>query len=127
MAIRLAEQTANAEADMIGHMLTGGSLYIYAGQRPANADRAINGQRMLAHLRFTTFARAEGGVCLAHEMEPELAAPVSGTARWFRATNAADAPVLDGAVGDELVLDNVEIAQGARVALGEFAYKVTMR
>lgn len=93
-----ASSAANAVVDMID---TGGpgTIKIYDGAIPTDADTALGAQTLLATLTFaaTAFGAASNGTATAAAIATATAV-ASGTATWSRWANGA-ATVLDCTVG----------------------------
>jgi hypothetical protein len=119
---------ASLALDVITARMDGGYLRIYGGERPASPDTPPTGP-LLAELRFQprAFVPAEAGLASAYPLEPEPRARVAGTASWYRClASDGQSGIVDGRVGLEsdpdadIVLDTVEIQQGAPIALTLF-------
>lgn len=121
---RLSRQLVDAQAEVVGRMLAGGFLRLYGGRQPRTADESVDDQPLLAELRFGAFAPPVSGVVAAVEITPDADARGSAEATWFRALSAGGTPVLDGAVGVELDIGDVEIRRGARIVVTSFAHRV---
>ena len=116
---RLDEITAVIDADA-----GAGSIRIYDGSRPADADTALSGQTLLAELVFTDpFAPAATGTpgtLTASTINDDAAADATGTAAWFRIVDNSGDTCLDGDVGtsgSDLNLNSLAIAIGIRVSI----------
>ena len=97
-----------------------GSLSIYDGAVPANADTALGAQTQLAELEMSNpaFGAAvdgtPGGVATAGAISDDTAADATGTATFFRIFNRDNVAVLQGTVtatggGGELELVTVSL------------------
>ena len=121
-AFKIANLTASAGADGQTARLNGGSLLIYDGSQPADADTAVSTQNLLATLTLPNpaFGAAASGVATANAIS-SVAAGAAGTAAWFRALTSGAAKVCDGTVGVgssyDCNINAVAIAIGATVAV----------
>jgi len=125
---KIANASASASADAVCPLLNGGTLKIYDGAQPADADTAVGAQNLLATLSFgnPAFGAASNGVATANAITPGtgLYNP-SGTAAWFRALTSGAAKVFDGTVGlsgCDLNLNALLIAYGATVTVTSMTY-----
>jgi hypothetical protein len=115
--MKFANATANAEADAVARRLDGGTLRLYQGVAPETADAPARDQRLLAELRFSNPSAnpAIGGV-VALGLVPDEDAKDTGRADWFRALDAEGFPVMDGVIGEDLMLNVSTIQIHARVS-----------
>jgi hypothetical protein len=112
-----------------------GLIRIYSNGRPANADTAVTVPSplpvLLAELTFsaTSFPAASGtpGSMTANAISPDTSADNTGTATWFRVTDAAGNAVFDGYAGvsgsspdPDLVLNSAAINSGVQVSISSF-------
>ena len=116
--MRLFLLAANAQADAIGELLTGGRLQV------------LSGATILAECRFMAFHRAEEGQLIAAALAPDPQARATGRPDRFRCVTAGGEPVLEGSVGAEgeadLLIDLPIIRLGSEVILTEFRYTVPL-
>ena len=104
-------------------LLNGGELRIYLGPRPGSPDDAAPASSLLAALRLGTpaFEEADGeGAITTRRIEQESNAPRRGQATWFRMVTSRGKTMMEGSVGEsdaDLILDDVQIRQGAVVAI----------
>ena len=124
---QLSDATANAEANAVAALLNSGTLLIYNGSQPANANTAVTSQTLLATLTFgaTAFGSAVGGVATANAITPASTAAATGTASWFRCLTSGSAVVFDGTVGTsgcDLNINTTAIQQNAEVACTSFTF-----
>lgn len=102
MAIKfkLSEQAQNIAVDSVCSMLDGGSLCIYEGIQPSNADAQLEKQNLLARFNLDTpaFGKSVEGVAVANGVL-STNVQATGTAMWFRCFNSSGEPVFDGSVG----------------------------
>lgn len=119
--------SVSAEADAVCARLNGGSLRIYSGAQPADADAPIVDQVLLAELRFGSpaFASAVDGVAAAHAITAATAA-TSGDPAWFRTvTSDGNGVGFDGSVGTsdcDLNLSTTAIVANAEVSVSAMTY-----
>jgi len=125
----LSDAAANASANAATALCNGGSIKIYSGTQPANANAAVSGT-LLVTLPFsaTAFGAAAAGVATANAITAANAA-ASGTAAWFRAVKSdGTSAVFDGSVGTsgcDLNLSSVALTSGGNVAVSSFTYTQT--
>lgn len=124
---KISKAAANAAVNAVVDLLDGGTLRIYDGTQPADADTAVTDQTLLAELTFGTsaFGDASGGVAEANAITQDSAANATGTATWFRALTSGGATVFDGSVGTSganLNLNSVAIQTGATVSVTALTY-----
>lgn len=106
-----------------------GRLDIHAGPRPAGPDATLAGQTLLARLALGTPAflpTDAAGVALANPVAADSAADATGTASFFRITDAAGNTLFEGDVsanggGGDLQLNAVAIQAGVEVAVSSLA------
>jgi hypothetical protein len=102
-----------------------GTLRIYDGSVPADADTALSGNTLLAQLTMSdpSAAGASGGDWTASSITADSSADASGTASFFRILDSNAAVVLQGTVGTtgaDLNLNSVSITAGDNVAVSSF-------
>lgn len=126
MATRLSDEVRTLADDAIVDSLDAGAgagtLKIYTGTQPADADDAASGT-LLATITYSdpAFGASSNGVATA-DTTPALSAVAgaSGTAGWFRRADSNDTNRIDGSVGEgsgDLSLDNTDIASGQTVTV----------
>jgi hypothetical protein len=126
---KLANVGANAAADAVVDQADGGSLRIYDGTQPTNADTAVGAQTLLAELALGTpaFGAAAAGVATANAITDDSSANATGTAAWFRVVTSGAAALWDGSVGTasaDLVLDSVSIVTGGTVSISSLTFTI---
>ncbi len=104
-------------------ILNSGSLKIYDGTQPTDADTALGAQVDLADLALsaTAFAAASAGSKVANSITQDSAANASSTATWATlvASSRATTGTIDmsvGTSGANLNLNSVAISSGAAVS-----------
>lgn len=121
----LSDTAANAAVNAVTALLNSGTMHIYNGTQPANANTAVTSQTLLVTVTFgaTAFAAAAGGVALANSITSGTAV-ASGTATWFRCFESnGTTVVLDGSVGTsgcDLNLTTTTISSGGTVGITSF-------
>lgn len=125
-SFRLAAAAVDAAADAVTALLNGGTLRIYSGSQPRNADAEVGGGMKLAEVAFGTkaFGAAVEGVATASAILQGVALR-TGKATWFRALTRSNTAVYDGSVGTagaDLNLKSTEIQEGAAVLIGPLSY-----
>lgn len=106
-----------------------GRLDIHAGVRPAGPDAALAGQTLLARLvlGMPAFQPTDAaGVALANPVTADDAADATGTASFFRITDAAGNALFEGDVsatggGGDLQLNAVVIQTGVEVGIASLS------
>lgn len=126
----LSDTTANAAANAIAPLCNGGTINIYAGAQPANANTALSGNTLLATLGFsaTAFGAAAASVITANAIANGTAL-ATGTAVFARILQSGGAVVVAditvGTVGAGLNLNTTSIVSGATVSVTGFTLTVT--
>lgn len=126
--LRPALALRNAQLDAINTMINGGSgagtLKIYTGTIPANADTAIGAQVLLATLTFTDPAAgaASASTLTFSAITQDSSADATGTATWARIADSAGATVFDCSVsatggGGVIELNTTSIVSGGPVSI----------
>jgi hypothetical protein len=129
---RITNAVASAACDaVVGSIDTGGAgtLRIYDGTIPTNADTAVGAQNILSEhtMSATAFGAASDGVATAAAIGSDTSANTTGTAAWFRITSGAGTTIMDGTVGTaaaDLIVNTVSFVSGANVDIDSFT--VTM-
>jgi hypothetical protein len=121
----------NAAADAVVDLVDvggAGSLRIYDGTMPTDANTALSSNTLLANLAMsaTAFGSAAAGVATAAAITQDSSADATGTASFFRilAGNGTTV-VMQGSVGtgtNDLVLNSVAISSGAAVSVTALTY-----
>lgn len=125
---RLATATQNQLATDLKTLIDAGSgagtIKIYDGSQPANANTAVSGQTLLATLTFSkpSFGAAAAGVITAAAIA-QVNAVASGSATWARIADSTGATVFDcdvGTSGATINLNTVSIVSGGPVVISSF-------
>jgi hypothetical protein len=127
---RLTNAAASAAADaVVDRIDTGGAgtIKIYTGTIPTDADTAIGAQTLLATLTFsaTAFGAASNGVATANAITSDTSADATGTAAWARIANGAGTTQMDvtvGTSGEDINFNTVSFVSGATVAITSLTY-----
>lgn len=124
MATRVPDARRNAIVDSVVDALDAGAgagtIKIYTGSQPADADDAETGT-LLATIPCSdpAFGSASAGSASANAIAP-VAASATGTAGWFRAEDSTGANVLDGNItatggGGNMELNSTSLVSGVDV------------
>ena len=127
---RLTNAAASAAADaVVDRIDTGGAgtIKIYTGTIPTDADTAVGAQVLLATLTFsaTAFGAASNGVATASAITSDTSADATGTAAWARIASGAGTTQLDvtvGTTGEDINFNTVSFVTGATVAITALTY-----
>ena len=116
--------TRNTRLNDAWDLVNGGTLKIYSGAVPANADAALSGNTLLSTLTFANpaFSAAAAGVKTANAIAQDPNAAATGVATFWRAFNGA-AVVAQGTVGtsgESLNLGTTNINAGDVVQVSSF-------
>ena len=125
MTLSLAMAQQNALLATYGTTFNGGTMVIYSGAVPANADAALSGDTALATIPFsaTAFGAPAAGSMAANALTQENAV-ASGTASFYRCFASNGTTVIEqGTVatsGGDLNLNTTNIVSGGPVAVTSF-------
>jgi hypothetical protein len=132
LAPSITTAARNAAADAVVDLVDvggTGTLRIYDGTAPADANAALSGNTLLAQLTMsaTAFGTAAAGVATAAAITQDSSADATGTATFFRILSGAGTPlvIMQGSVGTataDLVLNSVAISSGAAVSVSSLTY-----
>ena len=119
---RITNAVASAMADVIGDSLDSGTIKIYNGTIPTDADTAVGAQTLLATLTFNAaaFPAASNGVLTAAAITSDSSADATGTASWARIANSGGTTKMDvtvGTSGEDINFNSVAFQSGATVAI----------
>jgi hypothetical protein len=135
MALNLfvSDETAKAAVDAAAAKCNGGTIKVYAGSQPTDANTAVGAQALLATFSFasTAFGASAASGSAPNRSAVATAASISdvaasgtGTAAWFRALkNDGSSVVMDGSVGVsgcDLNLTDVSLTSGEDVSISSF-------
>src|SRR3990167_3691637 len=101
---RLTNAAASAAADAVVDRIDvggAGTIKIYDGTIPTDADTAVGAQVLLATLTFsaTAFGAASNGVATAAAIVSDSSADATNTAAWARIASGAGTTQMDVTVG----------------------------
>ena len=127
---RLTNAAASAAADAVVDRIDAGgagTIKIYTGTIPTDADTAVGAQTLLATLTFsaTAFGAASNGVATAAAITSDTSADATGTAAWARIASGAGTTQMDvtvGTSGDDINFNTVSFVSGATVAITALTY-----
>jgi hypothetical protein len=126
----LSDTAANAEANALAPLCDSGTINIYAGTQPANANTALSGNTLLVTLTFssTAFGSPSGGVLTANAITSGVAVG-TGTATFARILESdGETVVMDvtvGISGAGINLATTAIVAGATVPITGLTFTVT--
>ena len=130
---RIADLSRNQLAQQIQIDLDAGAgpgtIKIYDGAQPADADTALSGQVLLAQLTFNdpSAPAASAGVLTFSSITEDSAADATGTATWARMEDSNSNTVFDcdvGMSGTTIILNTVSIVVDGPVAITSFTVTV---
>lgn len=127
---RLTNAAASAAADAVVDLIDAGgagTIKIYDGTIPTNADTAVSGQTLLATLTFsaTAFGAASNGVATAAAITSDTSADATGTASWARIASGGGTTIMDvtvGTSGEDINFNTVSFVAGATVSISALTY-----
>jgi uncharacterized glyoxalase superfamily protein PhnB len=133
-----SDDAAKAMADALAAKFNSGTIKIYAGTRPTDANTAVGAQTLLATLTMgsTAFpASAASGtaptrkaVATANTITGDTSADTTGTATWFRALKSDGTTVImDGTIGtsgEDMNLATQSLVSGVDVEITSFTLSV---
>lgn len=131
MAVRLSTAARNASTNAVVGLVDAGAgagtIKIYSGAQPANADTPASGT-LLATVTLADPAFAASSSGTATGADPAaVTASATGTAGWFRVTDSAGAAVFDGSVtasgsGGDMQLSSTSLTSGGSVDITSLSY-----
>ncbi len=125
--LQISDAAANAAVNALAALANGGSIKLYGGTQPTNANTALSGQTLIATLALsaTAFGSAAGGVATANAITSATAV-ASATATFFRVLKSDGTTVVfDGTVGTsgcDLNMNSNVISSGATVAISSLTF-----
>jgi len=130
LIINLSDTAANAAASGISALFNGGSIQIYSGTQPANANTAVGGgNTLLATLTLPNPAcGAPAAGILTFNTIAAVTAVANGTATFARflqsngTTVICDAPI--GVTNNAINLNSTAIVSGVTVAVTSLTLQV---
>lgn len=128
--IRLADATRNATLDAIAARIDAGSgagtLKVYTGTIPTNANTAIGSQVLLGTLTFSDpcAPAASGGVLTFDAITQDSSADATGTIGWARIADSDGTTILDVSAGTGsgvvLQFNTLAVTAGGPIACSAF-------
>ena len=127
---RLTNAAASAAADAVVDRIDvggAGTIKIYDGTIPTDADTAVGAQVLLATLTFsaTAFGAASNGVATANAITSDTSADATGTATWARIASGGAVNQMDVTVGtatSDIIFNTVSFVTGATVSITSLTY-----
>lgn len=134
----LADNAANAMCDALAALANSGTLKIYTGSQPTDANTAVGAQTLLGTLTFgaTAFGSAAASgtaptrksTATANTITGDTSADATGTAAWFRVLKSNGTTVVyDGSVGTsaaDLILATTAITAGVDIEITSLTISV---
>ena len=121
---QIAIATVNAQADVINTLCSNGTITIYGGTQPANADTATTDTAGVVLTFGTTAFSVSGGVMTANAITSGVATATI-TPTWARIRTSGGATVMDvsaGVSGCNLTIS--AISEGVTVNCNSFVHTV---
>jgi len=126
MSISIATAIKNALLDAYGANFNNGTLKIYAGSVPADANAALGSPTLLGTLTFgaTAFQSANAGSMSANAITQDSAADATNTATFYRAFKSDGTTCIEqgtiGTSGADLNLNTTSIVAGGPIQVNSF-------
>lgn len=127
MAVNFQTSTAavNAQCNALVDLLDAsgsGTIKIYTGTQPANANTAIGSQTLLCTFTLSNpaFGNASAGVATLNGVTLLATAATGGTAAWFRAQDGSGNVIFDGSCGTssaDIILNTTSFVSGSQIQL----------
>ncbi|MFE0101175.1 hypothetical protein [Streptomyces sp. NPDC059009] len=127
MAVQLATAVqntmCNAAVDYLDSGGSNGTIKIYSGTQPANANSSITGTLLATFtLDLPAFSSATAGVATLSAVPISTTGAAAGTATHFRAATSAGGTAFDGSVtvtggGGQLELNTVTVSVGVSLQI----------
>ena len=130
---RIAASTRNSMLDALAAKIDAdvgaGTIKIYSGTQPANADTALSGNTLLATLTFTdpSAPAASSGTLTFSTITQDASADATGTATFARIADNSGDTIFDcdvGTSGATLNLNTVSIVVGGPVSITSFTVSI---
>lgn len=123
--LNFAQARATLRAELTNSWLTGGTLKLYSGTRPATPDTAITSQVLLATFTFPDPAGTVTNGVWTKGTIAQVMVAVSGSAAWARAFDSTGTVIADGDVGATgsgamIEVSNVSLVEGGYVSIVSF-------
>ena len=130
---RIATTSRNSMLDALSAKidadLSPGTIKIYSGTQPANADTSLSGNTLLATLTFSdpSGQPASAGMLTFDPITQDASADASGTATFARIADSSGDTVFDcdvGTSGATINLNTITIVTGGPVAITSFTVSI---
>jgi hypothetical protein len=131
--LHLSTATQNALADTVTAQIdagaAAGTIEIYDGSMPADANTAPSGQTLLGTLTFNdpSFGAASTGTITANAITADASADATGTASWGRILDSdsnviAHFDVTGSGGGGVMELNSTSITAGGEISVTSFTF-----
>lgn len=132
MAISIATGVKNSTLDSYTANFNSGTLKIYGGSVPADANASLGGATLLGTLSFgsTAFAAASGGSASANAITQDSSADATATATFYRALKSDGTTVIEqGSItatggGGDLTFNTTSIVTGGPIVVSSFTRSI---
>lgn len=124
-----ANAARDAGINAVAATLNGGSVRIYSGTAPADADAALAGNTLLAQLTLgnPAFGAASSGVVTANAITADTSADATGTPTFYRLLTSGGVVVYQGTAGTDYTVTVQVTTSNGRVDERTVRYKVRER
>lgn len=115
----------SSRCELLATWLAGGTVRIYDGTRPTDADTALGSQNLLVSFSVPNPAGSvTNGVFTASAIS-QAQVSTAGTASWARVVDSSAVTIFDADVGvtsfgSVIEIDNVTLAQGSNCTVTSF-------
>lgn len=134
----LSDNTANALGDALAARCNSGTIKIYAGSQPTDANTAVGAQTLLGTLTFGSTAFGSSAAAgttpsrkatiTANTITDDTSADATGTATWFRILKSdGTTVVMDGSVGTsgaDMNLATTALVAGEDIAITSCTFSI---
>lgn len=134
-----SDAAAKAAVDAVAALCNSGTIKIYTGTQPTDANTAVSSQTLLGTLTFSSTAFAASSAsgsagskvvtAVANTITDDSSADATGTAAWFRVLKSDGSTVVfDGSVGTsgcDLNLASTSIVAGEDISVTSFSITLT--
>lgn len=128
--VNKSDTAANAEANALAPLMNGGTINLYSGTQPVNANTALSGNTLLVSFTFGSpaFGSAVAGVITANAIASATAI-ATGTATFARIQQSNGTVLMDTTVGlagsgSGINLNSTTIVDGSLIPLNSFTHTV---
>lgn len=127
--LQISNAAAAAAVAALAALANGGSIALYTGTQPANANTGLSGNTLLAQLSLSATAFTVSNNVATANAITSATAVATGTATWFRCYESnGSSVVFDGTVGTsgcDLNMNSTAISSGATVAISSLTFTLT--